>query len=58
MDGAIALSSDYAQRVKQADLDIISGADISLICAFNGGKAVALCEVRGQALKPKRVFNL
>ena len=51
---AIALSSDYAPRVPQADLK----AETTLICAFNGEKPVALCEVRGGSLHPKRVFNL
>jgi len=51
---AIALSSDYAQGVPQ-------GKDLAaspLICAFHGGKALALCELRGRMLHPKRVFNL
>ncbi len=51
---AIALSSDYAQGVTQAkDL-----AAPPMICAFHGGKALALCELRGRMLHPKRVFNL
>jgi len=51
---AIALSSDYAQGMTQAK----NLAESALICACYGGKALALCEVRGRMLHPKRVFNL
>jgi tRNA pseudouridine55 synthase len=51
---AIAFSSDYAQRVNEAR----NRSKSPLICAFNDGKALALCEVRTDVLHPKRVFNL
>ena len=51
---AIALSSYNTASLKRVD----SGADNGLILAIYEGKALALCEVRGRMLHPKRVFNL
>ena len=51
---AIALSSYDLAGLGRVSMD----ADHDLILAIHEDKALALCEVRGGALHPKRVFNL
>ena len=55
---AIALAEDQANKLRRGETVSVESSEIGLRCAMASGQLVALAEVAGGRVRPKRVFNL
>ena len=55
---AIALTEEQAEKLRRGETVSVESNEIGLRCAMAAGHLIALADVAGGQVRPKRVFNL